>query len=117
MRRLTGLAVAMTIVVTLLAVPVAEAKGGSFFGLNWAALRDRDWSRKDASNLDRSGAKTVRWSMFWARIERSSGRFDWTAPDRVVGDLAGKGIKVLPILSGTPSWLADSPSEPPLGSK
>jgi len=102
----------------LLAVPSAQAKGSShFFGLNWAALRDRDWSGKDARMLGKSGAKTVRWSMFWARIERSPGQFDWTVPDRVVGDLASKGIKVLPILSGTPSWLAKSPSKPPLNSK
>jgi hypothetical protein len=117
MRRVAGLA-ALAALVALLAVPSAQAKGGSrFFGLNWAALRDRDWSGKDARMLKKSGAKTVRWSMFWARIERSSGQFDWTVPDRVVGDLAGKGIKVLPILSGTPDWLAKSPSKPPLNSK
>jgi len=103
--------------VVLLAVPSAEAKGGSrFFGLNWAALRNRDWSGKDARKLDKSGAKTVRWSMFWARIEQSPGNFNWNASDKVVGDLAGKGIKVLPILSGTPNWLASSPSRPPLKS-
>lgn len=102
----------------LLAVPAAEAKGGSgFFGLNWSGLRDRDWSGKDARMLDQSGAKTVRWSMFWARIERSPGQFDWSVQDRTVGDLASRGIKVLPILSGTPTWLANSPSKPPLGSE
>jgi hypothetical protein len=116
-RRVTGLAAVATLVV-LLAVPSVEAKGASgFFGLNWAAHRDRDWSSKDARKLDQSGAKTVRWSMFWARIERSRGQFDWRAPDRVVGDLASRGIRVLPILSGTPAWLEKSPSKPPLNSK
>ena len=117
MRRLTGLAAVATLVV-LLAVPSAQAKGGSgLFGLNWSAHRDRDWSGKDARKLRKSGAKTVRWSMFWARIERSPGQFDWSRQDAVVGDLASKGIKVLPALAGTPSWLADSPSKPPLDSK
>jgi polysaccharide biosynthesis protein PslG len=117
MRRAAVLAVVATLAM-LLGVSSAPAKGGShLFGVNWSALRDRDWSAKDARILDKSGAKTVRWSMFWARIERSPGQFDWTVPDKVVGDLASKGIKVLPILSGTPSWLAGSPSKPPLKSK
>jgi Glycosyl hydrolase catalytic core len=117
MRRVIGLAAVATLLVLLVA-PSAQAKGGSrLFGLNWSALRDRDWSGKDARMLGKSGAKTVRWSMFWARIERSPDQFDWTRPDRVVGDLASKGIKVLPILAGTPDWLASSPSKPPLSSK
>jgi polysaccharide biosynthesis protein PslG len=115
MRRVTGLAI-VPIVVMLLAVPAAEAKGG-FFGLNWSALRDRDWSGKDARQLKKSGAKTVRVSIFWARIERSSGQFDWSTPDQIVGDLASKGIRVLPILYGTPPWLANTPSKPPIDSK
>jgi hypothetical protein len=102
----------------LVAVPSAEAKGSArFFGLNWSANRDHAFKREDARKLDKSGVKTVRWSMFWARIERSAGQFDWSLQDRVVGDLASKGIRVLPILSGTPSWLADSPSKPPLSSE
>jgi polysaccharide biosynthesis protein PslG len=117
-RRAVGLAVVVAPLAMLLATSGAEAKGGSkFFGLNWSAHHDRDWSEKDARKLRESGAKTVRWSMFWARIERSPGQFDWSTQDKVVGDLAAKGIKVLPILSGTPSWLADSPSKPPLDSK
>jgi polysaccharide biosynthesis protein PslG len=116
-KRATGLA-AVAILVVLLAVPAAEAKGGSgFFGLNWSAHRDRDFSGKDARKLRQSGAKTVRWAMFWARIERSPDQFDWSIQDKVVGDLAAKGIRVLPSLSGTPAWLEDSPSKPPLKSE
>jgi polysaccharide biosynthesis protein PslG len=117
MRRMTGLAAVATVFV-LLAVASAQAKGGSsFFGLNWSALHDHAWSGKDARMLKKSGAKTLRWSMFWARIERSPGQFDWSVQDEVIGDLASKGIRVLPILSGTPDWLANSPSDPPIKSQ
>jgi hypothetical protein len=113
MRRVTGLAV-VAILVTVLAVPSAEAKGSRLFGLNWSAQRDHEWSGKDARKLKSSGAKTVRWSLFWRRIEQSPGQFNWSIPDRVVGDLASKGIRLLPVVRGTPAWLADSPSKPPL---
>jgi hypothetical protein len=74
-------------------------------------------SGKDLRKLNKSGAKTVRWAFFWARLEHSSGRFNWEPSDNAVGDLASKGIRVLPILYGTPPWLAKSPSKPPIESQ
>jgi hypothetical protein len=116
MRRAGALAIVATLAV-LASVPSAEAKGGGgFFGLNWSGHPDHDWSAQDARKLNQSGAKTVRRAMFWARIEPSAGQFDWRVPDRFVGDLAAKGIRVLPILYGTPHWLANSPSDPPISS-
>jgi hypothetical protein len=114
----TAIAIACAALIALFAAPAAEAEGGSgFYGLNWSGLHDKAWSGKDARMLNQSGTETLRWSMFWARIERSPGQFDWSVQDTVVGDLASKGITVLPILSGTPGWLANSPSDPPLDSQ
>ena len=113
MRRLTALA-AVAMLAVLLAVPSAEAKGSSFYGLNFSF---RDMSGKDVRKLNKSGAKTVRWAFFWARLEHFSGRFNWEPSDNAVGDLASKGIRVLPILYGTPPWLAKSPSKPPIESQ
>ena len=113
MRRLTALA-AVAMLAVLLAVPSAEAKGSSFYGLNFSF---RDMSGKDVRKLNKSGAKTVRWAFFWARLEHFSGRFNWEPSDNVVGDLASKGIRVLPILYGTPPWVAKSPSKPPIESQ
>jgi hypothetical protein len=112
-RRLTALA-AVAMLAVLFAVPSAEAKGSSFYGLNFSF---RDMSGKDVRKLNKSGAKTVRWAFFWARLEHFSGRFNWEPSDNVVGDLASKGIRILPILYGTPPWLAKSPSKPPIGSQ
>jgi hypothetical protein len=117
MRRVIGLAALVTVLMVV-AASSAEAKGGSsFFGLNWSALHDRAWSSKDARWIKKSGAKTLRWSMFWARIERSPGQFDWSKQDEVIGQLASKGVTVLPIMSGTPPFLANSPSDAPLDSQ
>jgi len=114
MRRVIGLA-AVAIIAVLLVVPFAQAKGSSsMFGLNYAF---RGLSGDDAGKLERSGAKTVRWTFFWPRIEASQGRFDWSAGDRVVGDLAANGIRVLPTLYGSPRWVEGTAAKPPIDSQ
>src|SRR4051794_13087490 len=101
MGRLSGL-VAVAIAAVLLAAPAAEAKGGKdLFGLNYVFP---EISGKDANLLKQSGAKTVRWKMNWSRIEPTSGHFDWSVPDQLIGALANKGIRVLPIMTSTPTW-------------
>src|SRR3954452_15137228 len=124
-RRLMGLA-AMAIVAALFAAPGAGAKGGnhhhhhhhkgatSGFGLNYSFT---DITGKDASMIQKSGAKTVRWIMFWPRIEPTPGHFNWSGTDKLVGDLAAKGIRVLPIMNGAPRWVEPRAIIPPIGSQ
>jgi polysaccharide biosynthesis protein PslG len=112
-RRVTVLATVAALAV-LLAVPSAEAKGSGFFGLNYTFQKLHG---KDVGKLKKSGSKTVRWTFFWPRIEHSSGQYDWSGTDKLVGDLASKGIRVVPVLFGTPNWLSKTTGDPPVDSK
>jgi len=123
-RKLIGLA-ALVAIAVLLVASAAQAGGGhrhhhhhngskGFFGLNYSF---KEISSKDASMLKKSGAKTVRWIMFWPRIESSSGHFDWSVPDKFVGSLAAKGIRVLPIMWGSPRWVEPQAITPPLNTQ
>jgi hypothetical protein len=113
-RRVMGLAAAAA-AVALLVAPGAQAKGGkNLFGLNYAF---KEMTGKDARMLKKSGAKTVRWIMFWPSIESSSGHFDWSVPDKLVGDLAAKGIRVMPIMWGSPRWVEPRAITPPVDSQ
>jgi hypothetical protein len=98
----------------LLAVGSAEAKGGRLFALDFSF---HELSDKDARKIDKSGAKTVRWTFFWPRIEGRPGQFDWSAVDNLVGDLASRNIKVIPTLYGSPRWLEEATVKPPLDSQ
>ena len=110
-RQVMGLA-AVAAVAALLLAPGAQARSAKhLFGLNYVF---KEMTGKDASMLKKSGATTVRWIMFWPRIEPTSGHFDWSVPDKLVGDLAAKGIRVLPIMWGSPKWVAPSTITPPL---
>ena len=78
-RQVMGLA-AVAAVAALLLAPGAQARGAKhLFGLNYVF---KEMTGKDASMLNKSGATTVRWIMFWPRIEPTSGHFDWSVPDK-----------------------------------
>jgi len=118
MRRLMGLMV-VSIVAALLVTSAAEAKGAkNLFGLNYVF---KEINAKDAQMLKKSGAKTVRWQMQWTQIEPTPGHFNWSVPDKLVGDLAAKGIRVLPIMWRSPQWVQNCTKrctiKPPLSSQ
>src|SRR6476660_9308456 len=95
-------------VAAILIVPSAGARAATpagFFGLNYAF---KDITNGDILMLKKSGATTVRWTMNWSNIEPSSGSWKWSAADKVVGGLAAQGIRVLPVMWGSPSWVASS---------
>jgi polysaccharide biosynthesis protein PslG len=104
-------------VVAVLVVPSAEARAATpagFFGLNFSFP---DITNKDVLYLKASGAKTVRWTMNWSHIEPSSGSWHWSATNKLVGDLAAQGIRVLPVMWGSPRWVASSAITPPVGTQ
>ena len=107
----------MAAVAAMLIGPGAEAGAttpAGFFGLNYYF---KDITSGDVLYLKKSGAKTVRWRMNWSNIEPSSGHFDWSAPDAVVGDLAAQGIRVLPVMWGSPRWVASSAITAPVATQ
>jgi hypothetical protein len=106
--------VAAALAAGLFAAPSVQAKGSSkLFGLNYAF---HDLTGNDAQKVRQSGAKTLRWMFVWPRIEGKQGVFNWSAPDKLVGDLAAKGIRVIPSLWGSPNWVAKSAVTAPIGS-
>jgi polysaccharide biosynthesis protein PslG len=111
-RRLAIVAILAALLVG--AAPAHAAGASGMFGLNYAvsALTDND-----AAKLAQSGAGTVRWTFSWPRMEPSQGNFNWSAADKVVGDLAARGIRVLPTVYGSPRWVEGAAAKPPLDSQ
>ena len=70
-----------------------------------------------ASDLNRmEGAiGTLRIPFVWAEIETQPGVRDFGRYDDLLGAAAERGIRVLPIVYGTPGWLSSQPARPPLG--
>jgi Glycosyl hydrolase catalytic core len=93
--------------------PPAVNAPPQFFGVNYTAMT---LAQKDVQRMARGGIRNVRWTFSWPQIRRPNGRLDWSATDRTVGDLAAKGIRVLPVLYGSSPFLSPLINAPPLNS-
>jgi hypothetical protein len=58
--------------------------------------------REDA--ITRLGAGMTRLSFRWDDVEAQRGTFRWSTLDSIVGELNGRGIKVIGLLLGSPTW-------------
>ena len=72
-------------------------------------LDDRDFTR-----MHRGGVETLRFLIRWREVEPEPGRLDWSAIDHVVASAARHRIELLPIVYGSPTWVAQSELHPPI---
>lgn len=71
----------------------------------------------DARYMKAGGIETVRIPVEWAAIEPTkNGELQWGYLDEVVGTLARAGLRVLPVIQGTPAWLAHDSRRLPIDS-
>lgn len=52
--------------------------------------------------------------LYWSVVEPERGRFDFSAADRLIGQAADRGVRVLPFIYGSPAWAEPRASRPPL---
>jgi beta-xylosidase len=69
-------------------------------------MRWPDWGTfgKPADVFRQTGATWVREDFAWGLIQPAPDRWDWTATDRIVGNLFDRKINILGILSYSASW-------------
>ncbi len=92
------------------AKPPPRAPQG-FFGVDpQSTLTDRD-----AEYMKAGGITSVRWPLSWPTVQATrKGGYDWSSFDPVVAVAASHGLSVLPILYGTPSWVAGKQTKLPI---
>jgi len=61
-------------------------------------------SPNDLNRMERARVREVRITLFWPAVEARENQYNWAQPDAMVGGLASRGIRPLPILVGSPSW-------------
>jgi hypothetical protein len=75
-------------------------------------LTDRDLQR-----MSRTGMKLVRWGFRWAVVQPTPGAHNWSSLDQVIGSLANHGIRVMPVMTGTPRWAGRTYGTAPVQSR
>ena len=109
--RVTRFAVVIaTLAVLLSAAPAAGAVRTEFFGIVQGQLDPQDRQGIAAARVG-----TDRFMLKWRDIERVRGSYDWSERDRMIGGLAEEGIRSVPFVWGSPSWVGNgAPGHPPI---
>jgi polysaccharide biosynthesis protein PslG len=81
---------------------------GGFFGVvPQGQLSSRDFDRMQGV------VGTLRIPVYWFQVEPRPGQYDFTSVDEVVGQAADRGVRVLPSVYGSPTWLTGDAALPP----
>jgi hypothetical protein len=109
MRSTKTIALALAVAVTaLLAAGAARPSGAGavpreFFGI----APQTPPTMEDVEHMRAGRIGSMRWPLLWETVQPSEkSEYDWSEFDDVVAMAARGGIRVLPFLYGTPSWLS-----------
>jgi len=91
----------------------AKAVPRSFFGI----VPQDILSEEDARYMRAGGIGSVRMGIGWDSVQATrGGPFDWGRIDREVATAASHGLRILPFLSGVPSWVSSTGTTLPVDS-
>jgi hypothetical protein len=68
----------------------------------------------DLQGMEAAKVRTDRFELGWRSIESTQGTRDWWASDHFVAALASHGIRALPFIWKSPSWISKAPNRPPI---
>ncbi len=65
----------------------------------------------DLRLMRRTGVGSLRFLIYWSQSEPAPGVFDWAATDDFLTSTSRYGFERLPVIWGSPAWLAQTPRE------
>jgi polysaccharide biosynthesis protein PslG len=109
--RYLGVAIAVGLLCTGIASS-AKAAPREFYGVIASAERGPDSA--EIARMGAGGVGTLRINLVWGAVQPTPGApLDWLLYDRLIGDAAQNGIRVLPTVYSSPAWAAATPNHPP----
>jgi polysaccharide biosynthesis protein PslG len=82
----------------------------------WGAVPQSGLSAEQFQRLGRGGVESIRIPIGWPSVQPTqTSEFDWSGYDNQVEEAAKAGIKVLPFLSGAPTWAVPTKRVPGAG--
>jgi hypothetical protein len=64
--------------------------------------------------MQETGVRSARFLLFWDQAQPAKGSFEWGPADALVGAFASQGIRAVPFVWGSPSWVTSPIARPPL---
>jgi polysaccharide biosynthesis protein PslG len=82
----------------------------------WGVVPQSSLGAEQFQRLGRGGVESIRIPIGWSSAQPSQGgSFDWSGFDNQIEEAAKAGIKVLPFLSGAPTWAVPEKKVPGTG--
>jgi hypothetical protein len=86
-----------------------------FFGIVQGQFdADGQLDDTDLRGMKAAKVRTDRFELSWRGAEPRQGSFNWTGTDNFVGALASHGIRAVPFIWKSPSWIAKGANKPPI---
>ena len=106
MTRLSVLLVAL--LVALLAASSAQGARSEFYGIGDGSIDERD-----RQGMESARVRSERFLLKWRDMEPARGSYRWSKRDFFIGGLAAHGIRPVPFVWGSPTWVNASLAQPP----
>jgi len=113
---LAALAAAMLLGIAAGPAGAATGSGGKLPAGFFGVVPQAQPSAADLTRMEGS-VETLRFPIYWSKCEPRPGRYDFSGPDAEIAAAAEHGIRVMPFLYGTPSWLSGNEARPPLSAR
>jgi putative glycosyl hydrolase/Big-like domain-containing protein len=98
------------VALSLFGASTAQAARSEFYGIVQGVLDEQDRVGMEAAKV-----RAARFVLRWRSIEPTKGNYDWSERDRFIGALASHGIRGLPFLWGSPTWVGNGAlAQPPI---
>jgi polysaccharide biosynthesis protein PslG len=106
--------VAAIAAIAAIALPAAATASPptQFFGV----MKGQPLDRHDFHQLKSAGVGAMRFAVNWYAVQPHRRSRNWGAIDKLVGDLAARGIQPVPFVYGSPKWVAKRAKRPPIQS-
>ncbi|MFL5892067.1 MAG: beta-galactosidase [Solirubrobacterales bacterium] len=116
-RRSVGLMAFVAFAALLVAGAQPAAAGTSHPSFYGVYYQPQPRQERDIRAMDQGNIQHARTAVRWSTVEPRQGSYNWTEYDQRIGDMAAHGIKVLPVLFGSPHWAEPlGGTSPPLSS-
>jgi hypothetical protein len=110
-RRIAG-AIAVVGICLAVFAPPSTAAPRELFGIS----RGDTLTQRDLRKMQSTGVHTLRFAINWFSVQPRRNRIRLGPTDKLIGDLAARGIRAAPFVYGSPRWVANKRNQPPLGS-
>jgi hypothetical protein len=105
--------VRLAILVAAVALPLFAASPAQALRSEFYGIGDGSIDEQDRQGMENANVHSERFLLKWRDMEPTRNNYDWEVKDHFIGGLAAHGIRPVPFVWGSPTWVNPSLAQPP----